>query len=137
MSMREYGVQEYGLVLTKEEALNFAKRYIELDCPEIKDIDECEDWEIIDYYEFNTISSFSGEATKLNADGFSDCNDFIEYDDETVYYLSAIYYPNLFYKAYNDYNELLNEFKTDYSKYLPKDFKYEEHIRIITGSYWG
>lgn len=135
MSMRDYAIDDYGLLLTKETIKIIASKV--LDDLEERDEDEYGDalYEkgICEY-----IGDFTGEAGILFDDGL---NDWIKtgemYNGDMIYYIPVSSYPTLFKAAYNNMDELIKEFKSKVGDYLPDNFDYRANIRHIVGTYFG
>ena len=135
MSMREWAVDDYGLLLTNEMIKTIASKV--LDDLEERDEDEYGDalYEdgICEY-----IGEFTGEAIYIEDDGTEDWRRSGEsYNGDRIYYVNVSKYPSLFKVAYQNMDELIAEFKYKVGDYLPKDFNYRANIRHIVGTYWG
>lgn len=135
MSMREWAVDDYGLLLTKETIKIIASKV--LDDLEERDEDEYGDalYEegICEY-----IGEFTGEAIYIEDDGTEDWRRSGEsYNGDRVYYVNVSKYPSLFKAAYKHIDEMVDEFKCKVGDYLPEDFDYRAYIRHIVGTYWG
>jgi hypothetical protein len=133
--MREWAVDDYGLLLTKEMIKAIASKV--LDDLEERDEDEYGDalYEdgICEY-----IGEFTGEAIYIEDDGTEDWRRSGEsYNGDRIYYVNVSKYPSLFKAAYENMDELITEFKSKVGDYLPEDFKYRANIRHIVGTYWG
>ncbi|MBP5462002.1 MAG: hypothetical protein J6Y20_07765 [Lachnospiraceae bacterium] len=140
MSIRDYGVNDYGLLL-REDTM---KRLASAIC---KDYTEEEYLE--DPYSFNEvitdsiaeyIFNFTGEAVKIRDNGEDDwmtpnCSEY--YDDDFLYYIPLSRYPSLFNAAYTGIGEVVEELKRTAGRYLPSDFDYRSDIRHIIGTYYG
>lgn len=138
MSMRDYGVDDYGLIVNTETAKLIAskvfKEYTEesyVEDPEYY-IDELYEKGIVEY-----ISEFTGESMEIDDDGRSVWNTGETYDSDRIYYVSVLKYSTLFKAAYENINELVSEFKERLCEYLPADFDYRNNVRHIVGSYYG
>lgn len=148
MSMRNYGFDDYGLVLDNATVLYFANQKLAKEKSELHD-DEClpvseftdDDniYEAVEYCDdfIQNISAFEGELCKISAVTGQDCWENSMYAPETVFYISVSVYPSFFATAYKSYDELIDDFKTRCSEYLPKDFDYENNFRHIVGTYFG
>ena len=135
MSMREWAVDDYGLLLTKETIKAIALKV--LDDLEERDEDEYGDalYEdgICEY-----IGEFTGEAIYIEDDGTEDWRRSGEsYNGDRIYYVNVSKYPSLFKAAYENMDELISEFKEKVGDYLSEDFNYRANIRHIVGTYWG
>ena len=135
MSMREWAVDDYGLLLTREMIKAIASKV--LDDLEERDEDEYGDalYEdgICEY-----IGEFTGEAIYMDDDGTEDWRRNGEsYNGDRIYYVNVSKYPSLFKAAYENMDELIAEFKSKVGDYLPEDFDYRAHIRHIVGTYFG
>ena len=133
MSMRDYAVDDYGMVLDAETAKTI--------CLNLWDDYDGEDYEDYGYDLYSHekceyISEFTGEAYKIddNGDIFGASD---SYDCESLYYISLWVYPSLFNKAYNSMDDIVAELKERIGKYLPEDFDYRSKIRHIIGTYYG
>ena len=58
-------------------------------------------------------------------------------DYDGIFYIPVSKYPTLFKKAYNNMDEIVEEFKNKIGKCLSKDFDYRSSIRHIVGTYYG
>lgn len=139
MSMREYAVNEYGLLLDEKTMKTLAKKICEDYTDENYDEDPYgfnEDIEAkfgnIDY-----ISNFTGQAFKLTDDGDDDYHSETSYfNDDAVYILAADNSPSLFKAAYANMDEMIAEFRSQLDSYLP-NFAYRSHIKHFVGTYYG
>lgn len=135
MSMRDYPVDDYGLLLTKDMMRSIVSKVID----DFEEIDEDEyGYALYEEGICEYIGDFTGEAGILFDDG---TNDWIKtgevYDGDIIYYIPISSYPTLFKAAYNNMDDLIEEFKSKVGDYLPKDFNYREQIRHIVGAYFG
>ncbi len=135
MSMRDYAVDDYGLLLTEETMKIIASKV----CDDFEDMEEDEYGDAL--YEEGIceyIGDFTGEASLLLDDG---SNDWIRngemYDGDRIYYIQVSSYPTIFKAAYENMNALIAEFKEKVGEYLPEDFDYRANIRHIVGTYFG
>lgn len=138
MSMRDYAVSDYGLVVTEEMmkllASKACQEYTEEDYEEDYDYyaDELYEKGIIEY-----ISEFTGESMEVDDNGKYVWNTGEVYNDDRIYYVPILRYSTLFKAAYTDMDELISEFKERIGEYLPEDFDYRNYVRHIAGSYFG
>lgn len=135
MSMRDYPVDDYGLLLTEETMKIIASKV----CDDFEDMDEDEYGDAL--YEKGIceyIGDFTGEAGILFDNGL---NDWISngemYNGDHIYYVQVSSYPMIFKAAYKNMDALIAEFKEKVGKYLPEDFDYRSKIRHIVGTYFG
>ena len=138
MSMRDYAINDYGLVMTREMLKTICSKYYR-ECTEEKYND--------DEYSFNDalyeegiveyISGFTGEAMVIDDNGSDDYNSSEAYNDDTIYYVPTQNYGTLFKAAYANMEELESEFRNKFNKYFPDDFDYRKHICHIVGTYFG
>ena len=135
MSMRDYAVDDYGLVLDEETVKLIASKVID---------DYTENERVVDlaYYLYEKgvceyISEFTGEAQEIGEQGLYFGGDSKEYNGDIIAYVQATNYPTLFRKAYNNMDEIVEEFKNKVGEYLPEDFDYRSRIRHICGTYFG
>lgn len=135
MSMRDYAVDDYGLVLDKEAMKAMISKL------GIMVIDE-EDFDF-SYYLYDEgiceyISEFTGEAQAINDDGYFDFSrDYESYNSDSIAYVPLAKYPTLFKRAYNNMEEIIDELKLKIGKYVPEDFDYRSRICHICGTYFG
>ena len=132
MSMKDYAVDDYGMVLDEETAKTICLKVL-------KGYDR-EDYGYDLYNEglCEHISEFNGEAQELDDDGRVNWGaNSDEYRGYSIYYIPLKQYPTIFKKAYNDMGEIVDELKADVGKYLPDDFDYRSRIRHICGTYVG
>lgn len=138
MSMRDYAINDYGLVMTREMLKTICSNYYREYTEEKYNDDE---------YSFNDalyeegvveyISGFTGEAMVIDDNGSDDYNSSEAYNDDTIYYVPTQNYGTLFKAAYANIEELESEFRNKFNKYFPDDFDYRKHICHIVGTYFG
>ena len=138
MSMRDYAVNDYGLLMTEETMQMIVSKV-------------CKDYTEEDYkddpFGFNEaiynegivefISSFTGESIIINDNGENLWGNGEYYNDDVIYYVPTKNISTLFKAAYNNIDEMIEEFKGKLGKYLPAEFDYRKHIRNISGTYYG
>ena len=135
MSMRDYAVSDYGLLLDEETVKVIASKLFD-DFSE----DEKEDWAYLlyDHGICDYISEFTGESIPISKDGQVVWGaDGEDYRNETIAYVPASNFPTLFKKAYENIDGLIDEFKAKVGEYLPDGFDYRSKIRHISGTYFG
>lgn len=150
MSMHDYGFEDYGIILYRDEVIELAKKYVRknftedvyndmftdgngnelnnndiniFDCQEIVD-------SIVEY-----VSEFSGESRRI-------CDDVTDTDGDcycgdVVRYIPMLRIPSLFSLAYNNFSDMVKEHREHYAEYLPDDFPLEERFAHIVGAYFG
>ncbi len=138
MSMRDYGVADYGLVIEDDAMQVIASKL----CTDYSE----EDWndnqtgyeeEVADKCGLDYISQFSGEALYINDRGYTSYKEYTTYSDDPIYYL-PLHFPTLFTPAYDSMEDLIDECKmSDVAKYLPEDFDYRNSVRYVVGTYYG
>ena len=138
MSMRDYAINDYGLVMTREMLKTICSKYYREYTEEKYNDDE---------YSFNDalyeegiveyISGFTGEAMVIDDNGSDDYNSSEAYNDDTIYYVPNQNYGTLFKAPYANMEELESEFRNKFNKYFPDDFDYRKHICHIVGTYFG
>ena len=132
MSMRDYAVEDYGMIIDEEAAKEICHRMFDDFDDEGEDL-----WyalyetELCEY-----IGEFTGEAFRINDDGKPDWTGD-SYDFEALCYLPLSVYPSLFRGAYGNMGDIIEELKDKIGKYLPDDFDYRSRIRHIVGTYCG
>ena len=133
MSMRDYAVSDYGLLLDDETMKIILSRVY----PDYTDEDDMA-YELYDKGICEYISDFTGEAMRISDNGgiiwSSDCEDF---SHEVIAYVPASNFPTLFERAYENIYDLIDEFKGKLGEYLPDGFDYRDKIRHISGTYFG
>lgn len=138
MSMRDYAVNDYGLLMTREMmkmvAAKVCEDYTEEDYEEDEYAfnEELYDEGIVEY-----ISEFTGESICVNDDGSSNWGVGEDYDADYIYYVATNNMSTLFKAAYKNMDEMVEEFKNKLGEYFPADFDYRKYIRHISGTYFG
>ena len=138
MSMRDYAVDDYGLLMTREMMKMVASKV----CDDYTEDDYADDplgfnEELYDKGIVEYIGSFTGESIILNDNGENIWSVSESYDDDMIYYVPTSKISTLFKAAYKDMNEMIEEFKEKLGEYLPEDFDYRKYIRHISGTYYG
>lgn len=137
MSMRDYPVYDYGLILDEEAIKHIAKRIFS-DFSEDEDIFSCWGFELYSEGLCEYVANFTGEAQAVNEDGIVERGcDHIAYYDEEIVYVPMDKYPFLFKKAYGSFTDIIKELKGKVGQYLPENFDYRNNIRHIVGTYYG
>ena len=138
MSMRDYAVDDYGLLMTREMLKMVASKVCdnyteeEYEDDEFAFNEELYDDGIVEY-----IGSFTGESIAINDNGENIWNNSEGYDDDIIYYVPTKNISTLFKAAYKNVDEMIAEFKCRLGEYLPDDFDYRKYIRHISGTYFG
>lgn len=133
MSMRDYAVSDYGLLLDEETVKAIASKVLD-DYTEEDDMA----YGLYDKGICEYISEFTGESLPIREDGRVSWNDDGEnYRCETIVYVPTSNFPTLLKKAYENIDEIVNEFKGKLGEYLPDGFDYRGKIRHISGTYFG
>lgn len=138
MSMRDYAVNDYGMLMTKEMLKMVASKacdgYTEVDYEDDPwgFNEELYDKEIVEY-----IGSFTGESIEINDDGTNNWGVCEYYNDDVIYYAPTKNISTLFKAAYKNIDEIVDEFRNKLGEYLPADFNYRKYIRNISGTYYG
>lgn len=136
MSMRDYAVDDYGLVLDEETIKVVASKVFDYWVEDRGRYDFAID--LFDKGICEYISEFTGEAQEVNDDGLYHWGrDIKDFNHDLIVYVPVSNYPTLFKKAYNNMDELVEEFKAKIGEYLPEDFDYRSNIRHICGTYYG
>lgn len=135
MGMRDYAVDDYGLLLKADTIKLIASKALE-DFDEMNEDDY--EYELYDMGVFDHISNFCGETICINDDGADEYWKAGEsYSEDPVCYVAVRSFPTLFKAPYSNMEELIEEFKSKVGDYLPEDFDYRANIRHIVGTYWG
>lgn len=135
MSMKVYTIEDYGLVLDEDIINDIASQIFE-DYTENTDI--YWGYELYEQGICEYIGEFTGATQTLKDDGTDDWSrDIKDYSVDAIFYIPVSKYPTLFKKAYNNMDEIVEEFKGKIGEYLSKDFDYRSSIRHIVGTYYG
>ena len=133
MSMRNYGVSDYGIILPAAAQVYMAHQvdpHITANDPDDSDVVDA----VYDYSE--NIDEFYGEAFGVMDNGYTDYYTYDTYDGDRITYL-GIKSPSLFEAAYEDMSDFVAQAKAEYGDMLPPNFDYRANIRHIIGSYYG
>ena len=137
MSMRDYAVEDYGIVLNTSDLKKICMKLYN-DCTE-------DDWEEDCYGFIARLSSvidlcqcgeFTGEAIAVRRDGRDEYLDTIVFSGNSLYYVAIKKYPTLFEGAYSCFDDMVADFKKALSKHVPNDFDFT-NVRHIVGTYFG
>lgn len=141
MSMRDYAVYDYGLLLTKEMMKTLAEKHCKDFTEEDFEMDEFGFYEEVeDVFGGNIeyICEFTGEAKYVEDSG--DCGwgcDTIYFNGAYIYYIPINRRLTLFKAAYKNMDDMIDDFKERVGKYMPDNFDYRANMRYIVGTYWG
>ena len=135
MSMRDYAVDDYGLLLTEKTMKIIASKV----CDDFEDMEEDEyGYALYEKGICEYIGDFSGEAIRITDDGYHEYgNNGESYSGDQIFYVPMRSYSTLFKPAYENMEALIAEFKEKLGEYLPEDFDYRANIRHIVGTYFG
>lgn len=114
MSMREYAVRDYGVLIYEEDLL---EEYLE----------EYENNGYIDVLE--NYSDFEGEMMFLDPS-----RPHTYSPGEYFFFGQSERFPSMFSRAYNNYEELKTELKDNYSKFVKEDFPWDDRIVELNGT---
>lgn len=151
MSMRDYGFEDCGIILTDAEAISFVRKWTKAHDEEY--FNECfrdkygnvypedednlfEDLEL-DHNILQYLADFTGDAYTIEKDGSCFSNIGFSYDDDWVVYIPLLHDSTLFTRAFETYEQMLDEHKRKYGEFLPEDFPWEERFSKIIGTYFG
>lgn len=134
MSMRDYAVNDYGMLLDDETALMLANGigYILDDYNPIESAKQ----ELYEGGYCEYIGEFTGEAIGISDNGLGDWSNTIEFCRDTIHYI-VLRYPTLFHAPYKNMDDVVDELKEKIGEYLPDDFDYRSRICEIVGTYFG
>jgi len=130
MSMRNYAMEDYGLVLD-ENIMKVICEKVFVD--ESIENDNC-GYELYEADICNYAGSFTGELYPITDEGRDVWDRSEMIDDDCVYYIPVEKYPTLFKKAYNDIDGMIEEFREKIGEYVPDDYNYRANIRHIVGT---
>ena len=135
MSMRDYAVDDYGLLLDEETIKMIASKI----CDDFSYDATRIDWayELYDNGICEYISEFTGESQAIDDNGMYWGGESESYSNDVIAYVQARKYPTLFKAAYYNMSEMVDEFQLVLGEYLPEDFDYRKYIRHICGTYYG
>ena len=137
MSMRDYGLADYGLVLSRETMKILAsKMCIDYSDEEYEEDEYGFNETVVDRIGAEYVSDFTGEARIITAEGFDGCDE-VSYCADTLYYIPCKHFPSLFSRAYCTIYSIVREMSERVGKYLPSDFDYIGNICHIVGTYLG
>ena len=138
MSMRDYAVDDYGLLMTREMMKMVVSKVCEDYTEEDYDDDEFSfNEEIYDKGIVEFISDFTGESISINDKGESTWSVIESYSGDMIWYVPTKNISTLFKAAYANMDEMIEEFRKRLEEYLPADFDYRKYIRHIFGTYFG
>lgn len=132
MSMREYAVEDYGMIIDEEAAKEVCHRMFDDFDDEREDL-----WYAL--YEKGLceyIGEFTGEAWILDDEGKINFTGD-SYSCESIYYIPLSACSTLFKAAYGNMDDIITELKDKVGKYLPGDFDYRSRVRRIVGLCFG
>lgn len=134
MSMSDYAVYDYGMLLDDEAALMLAYGigYILDDYNPIESAKE----ELYEGGYCEYIGEFTGEAISLLDNGLEDWSNTKVFCGDTIHYI-GLRPPTLFYAPYKTMDDIVDELKESLGEYLPDDFDYRSRICSIVGTYFG
>ena len=133
MSMRDCAVSDYGLLLDEETIKIIASKVL----ADYTDEDDMA-YGLYDEGICEYISEFTGESIPIREDGYVSWGGAGEdYRCETIVYVPTSNLPTLFKRAYENIDEIIDEFKGKVGEYLPDGFDYRGKLRHISGTYFG
>ena len=136
MSMRDYAVYDFGMIIDEETGLMICQA-LGYEFDEDKEDISNEISNIL--YEngiVDVIWQFTGEAIGINDTGYQKFSDSIFYNDEAIMFV-GLRFPTLFRGVYRDVTDIIVDLKSKVGEYLPNDFDYRKNIRFVVGTYWG
>ena len=129
MSMHYYGTHGYGLYLNDQEYKRFADAYAAAKNIEIDEIEFEVEGVCLndDTFDGREVWHLDGQPHEEDGDDF--VNGFFLFCRKS----GSILLSHKQY-CYPDIESMANEFRADYSAYLPKNFDYEAHLVCLTGA---
>lgn len=142
MSMSNYSIEVFGLILTNDEITYFEnklKEEIIKENPENKeDLVDLTIEDMIDEDMLNANVSHSMAYIRDIENGklytLEHKSDYLPEDILAIYANKSM---QMIGAAYDTADELINEFKNDIGKYLPEDFDWKSHIGLACGVIFG
>lgn len=137
MSMRDYAVESYGLLLNDDALKAIAKK---LCINFTENLWETDKWDFIDeitnqlWVEYN--AEFTGEAFTVGDDGYDRYDTSVYFNCDPVFWAYPVY-PTLFNAPFTNIDDAVAWYKNQCGKYLPKNFNYRNNICHIVGTYYG
>lgn len=137
MGMRDWAVEDYGIVLKQDDLKRICMKLFD-DCTE-------ESWEEDDCGFIDALTSridlcqcgdFTGEAIAIGKDGRDQYHDTVVFSGDSLYYVAIKKYPTLFEGAYACFDDMTTDFKNALAEYVPDDFDFS-NVRHIIGTYFG
>lgn len=119
MSMKHYPVCAVGLLVYEHELYDISER-----------LDVCTD---------DLQTAFGGCSIDVDG-GFTplkEGKEELSFNEEMVLIASPLKAESLFERAYEDYDELLNEYKERFGKYFLEDFDWDSRIGYLSGTTFG
>lgn len=138
MSMRDYAVNDYGLLITADAMELLAKAI----CPGYtpaayqKNSYDFQDT-VAAKLDLIYTGDFTGEAIYINDNGDDEYSHALDFSNDSLYYITLNRYPSLFRQAYRDMNQVIQELKLRLGDYLPANFDFRNNIRHFIGTYYG
>lgn len=135
MSMRNYAVDDYGIVLSMDDLRRICAKVLQEDISD-------EEWEIDAYGFIDSVrgkidicscGDFTGKALRIDIDGTDNYIDTITFSDDEVFYIAIRKYPTLFSGAYESFKDMVLDFKNIMFKYVPDNFDFS-NVRHIVGT---
>lgn len=118
MSMETYIIKGYGLWVADIKKLKI-------------DIDDLEEYDTLRFDE----QTESITLCKLGKDGIDWNNEITNYDNGILLFAQKT--SSIFKAAYNSPEEMADEFKKSYGKYLPKNYNYIDNLVYGECTIWG
>lgn len=140
MSMQDYGVNDYGLLVNYEtlKLMTEAKLADDFDPDDFfgNDVSYAEDFYEKGILEY--IGDFTGEACLINDDGTDAWGSEVNvYREDWITYIPCDRQSTLFKRAYRDVDEIIEEMKQKVGELLPDDYDYRKNIVHVIGTYFG
>lgn len=139
MSMRTYGVETKGLVITQDELYKLILKNdnkLLRDILDVENIDSVDDYDVNDFaYSIDYTTWYSDIDGKLYS--IDDWRE-LQYYNETSIIITELRKDNL-YEKYNNFDEIKQELKDTYRQVgieLDDEF-IEKHFGRFSGTYWG
>ena len=140
MSMQDYGVNDYGLLVDYETL----KLMTEAKLGDDFDPDDFWGGEVsyaTDFYEdgiLEYIGDFTGQSCRIDDDGRDAWGGEVEnYREEWMTYIPCDRQSTLFERAYRNVDEIIEEMKQKVGELLPDDYDYRKNIVHVVGTYFG
>lgn len=146
MSMRDYYVEGFALILTEKEIKAISSKVFKEDYNSYEEFEKEFKNDIFSFldelrsdFDIMYITNFIGDVYGITKRGTPDYSgESVHLEEELIIYIPSLRFePALFSAPYHCMDDIVSEMREKLANFLPTDYNYSENIKYFSGSCFG